>query len=48
VSTELDDVAARWAFETKQIHVGSVPDTATSARVLPTDERLREEPGAAL
>src|ERR1700758_451248 len=29
------DPSARWAFETKQIHVGQVPDTATNARALP-------------
>src|ERR1700756_4976242 len=27
--------SAAWAFETKQIHVGQVPDTATNARALP-------------
>src|ERR1700730_17911345 len=30
-----DPRSARWAFETKQIHVGQVPDAATNARALP-------------
>ena len=29
------DPTANWAFETKQIHVGQVPDSATNARALP-------------
>src|SRR5882724_10037475 len=29
------DPSRNWAFETKQIHVGQVPDTATNARALP-------------
>jgi O-acetylhomoserine (thiol)-lyase len=29
------DPTANWAFETKQIHVGQVPDPATNARALP-------------
>src|ERR1700719_1644817 len=29
------DPSAHWAFETKQIHVGQVPDAATNARALP-------------
>ena len=37
MSTEntLDDPTARWSFETKQIHAGQTPDTATNARALP-------------
>jgi O-acetylhomoserine (thiol)-lyase len=34
-ASELDDPIARWAFETKQIHVGQTPDSATNARALP-------------
>ncbi|MCV7383574.1 bifunctional o-acetylhomoserine/o-acetylserine sulfhydrylase [Mycolicibacter longobardus] len=29
------DPAAHWSFETKQVHVGQVPDAATNARALP-------------
>jgi O-acetylhomoserine (thiol)-lyase len=29
------DPTANWSFETKQIHVGQVPDSATGARALP-------------
>ncbi|MBJ8347393.1 bifunctional o-acetylhomoserine/o-acetylserine sulfhydrylase [Antrihabitans sp. YC2-6] len=29
------DASANWSFETKQIHVGQVPDGTTSARALP-------------
>ena len=29
------DASANWAFETKQIHVGQVPDGATNSRALP-------------
>ena len=29
------DPTAHWSFETKQIHVGQVPDAATNARALP-------------
>ncbi len=32
---ELDDPTSRWAFETKQVHAGQAPDTATGARALP-------------
>ncbi len=30
-----DDPTSRWAFETKQVHAGQSPDTATGARALP-------------
>lgn len=30
-----DDPTSRWAFETKQVHAGQAPDTATGARALP-------------
>ncbi|AFT99737.1 bifunctional o-acetylhomoserine/o-acetylserine sulfhydrylase [Nocardia brasiliensis] len=33
--TESLDPSATWSFETKQVHVGQVPDGATSARALP-------------
>ncbi|MEU7634005.1 O-acetyl-L-homoserine sulfhydrolase, partial [Nocardia sp. NPDC049220] len=26
---------SQWSFETKQIHVGQVPDSTTNARALP-------------
>ncbi|MGH3643335.1 MAG: bifunctional o-acetylhomoserine/o-acetylserine sulfhydrylase [Mycobacterium sp.] len=29
------DPSANWAFETKQVHAGQAPDTATNARALP-------------
>jgi O-acetylhomoserine (thiol)-lyase len=29
------DPSANWAFETKQVHAGQTPDTATNARALP-------------
>src|SRR6201991_954399 len=29
------DPSANWAFETKQVHAGQAPDTATGARALP-------------
>ena len=29
------DPSARWSFETKQVHAGQQPDTATHARALP-------------
>ena len=29
------DPTAHWSFETKQIHIGQVPDAATNARALP-------------
>ncbi|MGV0580702.1 bifunctional o-acetylhomoserine/o-acetylserine sulfhydrylase [Mycolicibacterium elephantis] len=32
---QLDDPAAHWAFETKQVHAGQTPDPATNARALP-------------
>ena len=35
MSTEADDPTASWSFETKQIHAGQSPDTATNARALP-------------
>ncbi|WP_299560869.1 bifunctional o-acetylhomoserine/o-acetylserine sulfhydrylase [uncultured Mycolicibacterium sp.] len=30
-----DDPTSRWAFETKQVHAGQTPDSATHARALP-------------
>ncbi|MBO0854586.1 MAG: bifunctional o-acetylhomoserine/o-acetylserine sulfhydrylase [Nocardia sp.] len=33
--TETADPTERWSFETKQIHVGQVPDDTTNARALP-------------
>ncbi|MFI6213022.1 bifunctional o-acetylhomoserine/o-acetylserine sulfhydrylase [Nocardia brasiliensis] len=33
--TESLDPSATWSFETKQVHVGQVPDGTTSARALP-------------
>ena len=35
MSTETDDPTTSWSFETKQIHAGQSPDTATNARALP-------------
>ena len=35
MSTQPDDPTASWSFETKQIHSGQSPDTATNARALP-------------
>lgn len=34
-NSELDDPTARWSFETKQVHAGQTPDSATNARALP-------------
>ncbi|MEU6562359.1 bifunctional o-acetylhomoserine/o-acetylserine sulfhydrylase [Nocardia nova] len=34
-SVEQTDPAQNWSFETKQVHVGQVPDGATNARALP-------------
>ncbi|QIS02406.1 bifunctional o-acetylhomoserine/o-acetylserine sulfhydrylase [Nocardia brasiliensis] len=34
-STVSPDPSATWSFETKQVHVGQVPDGTTSARALP-------------
>ncbi|MUL48303.1 bifunctional o-acetylhomoserine/o-acetylserine sulfhydrylase [Mycobacterium sp. CBMA293] len=33
--TEANDPTSRWSFETKQIHAGQSPDSATNARALP-------------
>src|SRR6188472_4130272 len=30
-----EDPTARWSFETKQVHAGQTPDSATNARALP-------------
>jgi O-acetylhomoserine (thiol)-lyase len=30
-----EDITASWSFETKQVHAGQTPDTATNARALP-------------
>ncbi|MCH9735637.1 MAG: bifunctional o-acetylhomoserine/o-acetylserine sulfhydrylase [Actinomycetia bacterium] len=35
MSTDSQSDAVTWAFETKQIHAGQTPDTATNARALP-------------
>ena len=35
MSPDHDDPTSRWAFETKQVHAGQSPDTATGARALP-------------
>ena len=35
MSTQPDDPTASWSFETKQVHAGQSPDTATNARALP-------------
>ena len=35
MSTDNESDAASWTFETKQIHAGQAPDTATNARALP-------------
>ncbi|MCW2689976.1 MAG: cysD [Mycobacterium sp.] len=38
MSTEIEeavDPTANWSFETKQVHIGQVPDQATNARALP-------------
>jgi O-acetylhomoserine (thiol)-lyase len=35
MTTPEEDPTADWAFETKQIHAGQTPDTATHARALP-------------
>jgi len=29
------DPTAHWAFETKQVHAGQIPDIVTNARALP-------------
>ncbi|CAN5531844.1 bifunctional o-acetylhomoserine/o-acetylserine sulfhydrylase [soil metagenome] len=34
-TTEFEDPSANWSFETKQVHAGQSPDTATNARALP-------------
>lgn len=33
--TDIDDPTASWSFETKQVHAGQTPDSATGARALP-------------
>ena len=33
--TDTTDPTANWAFETKQVHAGQTPDSATNARALP-------------
>src|SRR3569623_1397733 len=35
MTTEAIDPPASWSFETKQIHAGQSPDSATNARALP-------------
>lgn len=35
MSTPTDDPTTNWSFETKQIHAGQTPDSATNARALP-------------
>ncbi|MHA0285983.1 bifunctional o-acetylhomoserine/o-acetylserine sulfhydrylase [Mycobacterium sp. C3-094] len=35
MSLDNPDPTANWAFETKQVHAGQAPDTATGARALP-------------
>ena len=30
-----EDPTATWSFETKQVHAGQTPDSATNARALP-------------
>jgi len=35
MTTEAIDPTTRWSFETKQIHAGQSPDSATNARALP-------------
>jgi O-acetylhomoserine (thiol)-lyase len=35
VTTEFENSTDTWSFETKQIHVGQSPDSATNARALP-------------
>ncbi len=35
MTTPDEDPTAAWAFETKQVHAGQTPDTATNARALP-------------
>src|SRR6476469_8989560 len=35
MTTPDEDPTAAWAFETKQVHAGQTPDTATHARALP-------------
>ena len=50
LENELDEPRfARWAFETKQIHAGRMPDTATtSPKDGSSDEHRREEKKASL
>jgi O-acetylhomoserine (thiol)-lyase len=33
--TDIEDPTANWSFETKQVHAGQTPDSATGARALP-------------
>jgi O-acetylhomoserine (thiol)-lyase len=33
--TDIEDPTAKWSFETKQVHAGQTPDSATGARALP-------------
>jgi O-acetylhomoserine (thiol)-lyase len=35
MTLEHDDPTSRWSFETKQVHAGQAPDSATGARALP-------------
>ena len=35
MSTQADDPTVHWSFETKQVHAGQSPDSATNARALP-------------
>jgi O-acetylhomoserine (thiol)-lyase len=35
MTTGVEDPTANWSFETKQVHIGQVPDAATNARALP-------------
>jgi O-acetylhomoserine (thiol)-lyase len=35
MSTQADDPTVNWSFETKQVHAGQTPDSATNARALP-------------
>ncbi|MFO7165549.1 MAG: PLP-dependent transferase, partial [Mycolicibacterium hassiacum] len=34
-NNQADDPTANWSFETKQVHAGQQPDSATRARALP-------------
>ena len=51
MTTEAIDPTARWSFETKQIHAGQSPDSATNARALPiyqtTSDTFRDTDHAA-